>query len=222
VTTYSTAPHAHVACACGAPIVIKKSGECRRCYDQRRQSTADRPRRERQHAPSTTHVRLWALVTPHGIGGCWLWIGATNPGGYGLIWDSTERRMRVVHRVTWEERHGPLPAGLRLDHTCTNRACVNPDHLDPVTTVENNRRARERQRLGEYRSHCSAGHALTPENTRTGRDGRRCRICLTASDRARRAGRTTCPECGDSLAKSSIRQHAQRRHPHSTRHPEGA
>lgn len=32
---------------------------------------------------------------------------------------------------------GSVPEGLVLDHTCLNRGCVNPDHLEPVTWIEN-------------------------------------------------------------------------------------
>lgn len=46
-------------------------------------------------------------------------------------------RDRPAHIVFYERAHGPVPAGLQLDHICRNRRCVNPDHLEPVTQAIN-------------------------------------------------------------------------------------
>jgi hypothetical protein len=41
--------------------------------------------------------------------------------------------MQVAHRAYYEERYGPLPSGVQLDHLCRTPACVNPEHLEPVS-----------------------------------------------------------------------------------------
>ena len=46
----------------------------------------------------------------------------------------------MSHRAYWERLHGKVPPGHDLDHLCRNRRCVNPDHLEPVTRKQNNRR----------------------------------------------------------------------------------
>ena len=69
---------------------------------------------------------------------CWLWIGGQNGHGYGQV--NRDGRLWQAHRWYWEQEHGPVPEGLELDHLCRNRACVRPDHLEPVTRTENTRR----------------------------------------------------------------------------------
>ena len=69
--------------------------------------------------------------------GCWLWEGATDEKGYGLVYTDRSRR---AHRVVYERIRGPIPEGLQLDHLCAVKPCVNPAHLEPVTNSENQRR----------------------------------------------------------------------------------
>jgi hypothetical protein len=71
---------------------------------------------------------------------CWIWLLKTNKTGYG--YDNIEGRQVLAHRRYYEDARGPIPAGLQLDHLCRQRLCVNPDHLEPVTPLENTRRSR--------------------------------------------------------------------------------
>lgn len=114
--------------------------------------------------------------------GCWEWTGAKNPRGYGETSDkSTGRENVYAHRMAWELYRADIPEGLTIDHLCRNTSCVNPDHLEPVTFEENQRRR------GASVTHCPRGHEYTPENTYR-RDGmRNCRACARVRSRERRA-----------------------------------
>ena len=70
--------------------------------------------------------------------GCWEWVGRTGKDGYGSV--GAARNSRLAHRVSYEWWMGDIPDGLEIDHLCRNRACVRPDHLEPVTHMENVRR----------------------------------------------------------------------------------
>ena len=74
--------------------------------------------------------------------GCWVWQGADSGtgrgGGYGRM--SLDGRTVSVHRTMFQIVHGPVPGTRQIDHTCRNRRCCNPDHLELVTPKENARR----------------------------------------------------------------------------------
>src|SRR6185369_16548555 len=68
---------------------------------------------------------------------CWIWPGALNRKGYGLVTMRAENsrgyRTRIAHRAAYEMIIGPVPPDLELDHVvCHRRACVNPFHMEPV------------------------------------------------------------------------------------------
>ncbi|MCZ2847420.1 HNH endonuclease [Modestobacter sp. VKM Ac-2978] len=89
--------------------------------------------------------RFWPYVDQSaGHESCWPWHGAQR-------FDSgTGKRTGVVspsRRIGWR---GPLSSGLDIpydlvvDHRCCCTWCQNPDHLEPITRAENNRRRYQR------------------------------------------------------------------------------
>ena len=70
--------------------------------------------------------------------GCWIWQLKTTKQGYAR--DRFNGRQCLVHKKHYEDKYGPVPDGRELDHTCEVKACVNPDHLEPVPHTINVRR----------------------------------------------------------------------------------
>lgn len=105
--------------------------------------------------------------------GCWMWQGAKTRKGYGMTGS------RPAHRITYTLLVGPIPSGLQIDHLCRVPGCCNPEHLEPVTALENNRRAPGW--LGN-KTHCKHGHPFAGENLRFTPEGyRRCVTCEKAN-----------------------------------------
>lgn len=119
------------------------------------------------------HIRRHIEVNPSG---CWLWTASKSRDGYG--WTSLNGKTYQAHRLVYIMLVGPVPDGMVLDHLCRVRHCVNPAHLEPVTTAENLRRS-PLTPAGQDR--CRKGHELSEY-----RGQRRCLVCLAEYEEGRR------------------------------------
>lgn len=138
-------------------------------------------------------ARISHKIDYEGPDGCWVYSGFILRNGYGQVYDGT-RRNAFAHRAVFEAVVGPIPAGLQLDHLCRNRACVNPEHLEPVTAYENLLRADSVMTRNMARTHCRFGHPLSGSNIyrapKKPAHRRECRKCHCDRSTARHKGMT--------------------------------
>lgn len=71
------------------------------------------------------------------LGPCWVWTGATNPDGYGVMWTQGKTGRKMAHRLAWEFEQGPIEDDLLRLHRCDNPPCVRVSHLFTGTQTDN-------------------------------------------------------------------------------------
>lgn len=89
-----------------------------------------------QYADDTVH-RLMQKVVMIPESGCWIFTGSTDTSGYGLIGIGGSGNIAKAHRVMYHKYKGEIPTGMVMRHSCDIPCCVNPNHLDLGTSLEN-------------------------------------------------------------------------------------
>lgn len=128
--------------------------------------------------------RFMSKMEPEPNSGCWLWLGAMSPNGYGSF--RYNGKTHSAHRAGYMLLTGSDPGALDLDHKCRVRHCVNPDHLEPVTRQINLHRS---PLTTAGRSHCPRGHLMAGDNILIIKTvgTRRCRECEHIRDKKRQS-----------------------------------
>jgi hypothetical protein len=70
--------------------------------------------------------------------GCWI-ADKVQRDGYARVF--VGRNIVAAHRIVYVRYRGWFADWMQLDHLCRNRSCLNPWHLEPVSRIENVRRA---------------------------------------------------------------------------------
>lgn len=117
-----------------------------------------------------TPEKFWAKVEKTET--CWLWRGSVGAKGYGKFFMAGVSWL--AHRLSYFLTHGSIPDGMEIDHTCFNKICVNPSHIEAVSRQENMERWKVQMRR---RKACKRGHPWTDFYT-TKAGSRVCRFCL--------------------------------------------
>lgn len=116
---------------------------------------------------------------------CWLWTACKNKAGYGVF--SCNLKANLAHKFLYEKLVEAVPDGLELDHLCRSPACVNPEHLEPVSSQENILRGVGFAAKNKAKTHCPLGHPYEEGNIYWDRGARKCRTCTLSRVAARAA-----------------------------------
>lgn len=151
------------------------------------------PREFSALVPRAVRWRFLSKVDFYRADPCWVWVaaGANSGNGYGRF--DLDGKLEYAYTLAFTWSRGPLPPGTEPDHTCQNRACIRPDHLDPVTHAVNCARGNGWAGQNARTTHCPKGHPYSGANLMVIAGKRECRACRNARARAKRAARRAKP-----------------------------
>lgn len=126
---------------CGAGVYYKQI-RCGSCYEKVRPRKQPKPRQD-QRSPLRRAVEdgdgrsvIQAVLAGSAVtdSGCWEWRRKLS-AGYPVV--RIAGKTLAVHRLVLEAKHEAPLGSQHAHHICANPACVNPEHLQPVTHREN-------------------------------------------------------------------------------------
>ena len=131
----------------------------------------------RKYADPVERLLLKIDVRP----GFWLWKGAKQSRGYGVL--SINGHMRLARRAVYELFKGSIPEGLQLHHLCGITLCVRPSHLIAVSAREHALELTPTcvTYIASRVTMCPQGHPYSQDNVyHLSRNERRCKVCSRA------------------------------------------
>lgn len=113
---------------------------------------------------------LIARIEPEPNSGCWLWTGYVGKSGHGFF-TAKPHGTKPAHRLVFHVFRSVIAPDMVLDHLCRNPQCVNPNHLECVSSAENT------SRWASTRERCNNGHDLLAVGTRLSSGRKMCCAC---------------------------------------------
>ena len=111
---------------------------------------------------------------------CCEWNGTKTKKGYGVI--NINGKQFKVQRLAVLLSGRKIPKGMVTDHLCRNRSCINPEHLEVVSNVENVMRGESFSVKNKNKDRCIKGHLYSEHGRSTKRRGNKVwRSCYTCA-----------------------------------------
>lgn len=122
--------------------VDARDREYRREHPEKNREAVRRWRAKQPKQPKKVGPRVGRPNTPERLlekliiteDGCWVWPSGTNGTGYGQVRVNYARVQ--VHILVYTHLRAAVPDGFVLHHTCRNKRCANPDHLEAMTNSQ--------------------------------------------------------------------------------------
>lgn len=95
-------------------------------------------------------AKIEKAVIREEFGECWVWTGSVTEKGYGKFYvgktEAGKKDTRLAHRVSFEHyKQELIRPGFIVDHECSHKGCVRPEHLTQVSNIRNLKLAAERR-----------------------------------------------------------------------------
>jgi hypothetical protein len=140
---------------------------------------------------------------------CWEWTASCNKRtGYAQIGHTFDFGVfnYITHRVVYEWFVGDIPRGLVIDHLCRIKHCVNPAHLEVVTSATNTARIVWTGKPGgPEQTHCNAGHPFSGDNLKWEKN------YMNNGTRGGSAMRKVCRACRNERSRINSKKQRDRR-----------